>query len=125
IARVAAHARASLPEECCGLLIGRDDRIEDSVEARNTAERPTVRFVIDPADHFKAIREARRRGLDVVGFYHSHPRSPAAPSPADLAEATYAGYLYLIVGLAEETPEMGLFRLQDGNFLAKPFVTVA
>ena len=125
IARVTAHARAALPEECCGFLIGHDDRIEDAIAARNVSEQPTIRFLIDPADHFNAIRLARGRGLDVVGFYHSHPRSAAMPSVTDLAEATYHGYLYLIVGLARETPEIALFRLQEGNFLARPFVTVA
>ena len=86
--------------------------------ARNVSGNPAVRFVIDPKDHFDAIRESRRRGLDVVGFYHSHPRTPAVPSEADLLEATYEDYLYLIVSLASDPAEIRLFRLERGAFVA-------
>ena len=70
-----------------------------------------------------AIRRARERRLEVLGFYHSHPHSAAAPSAADREEASYPDHLYLIVGLAHEPPEMRCFRLKDGNFLELAFVT--
>ena len=122
---IGAHARESAPGECCGLLLGQDDdAIVQSVRAANIAADPTRRFEIDPQDHIDARRAARGRGLAVLGFYHSHPRSSAEPSPTDLAEATYPDHLYLIVSLARGAPDLGLFRLESGNFQATAFVTV-
>ena len=104
------------------MLLGTGDRIADVHPARNAAERPAARFVIDPRDHFAAIRDGRERGLSVVGFYHSHPRSAAVPSETDRAEAAYPGHLFLIVSLATPDPELRLYRFADGNFLEVPLV---
>jgi desampylase len=120
---VTAHAREAAPHECCGLLLGRDQAVVESVRAANIADDPARRFLIDPKDHIDGRRRARDRGLAVVGFYHSHPASAAAPSPRDLAEAGYADHLYLIVSLAAETPAVSLFRLEGGNFRTVRFVT--
>jgi proteasome lid subunit RPN8/RPN11 len=106
------------------VLLGRGDTIIDSARARNVADDPLRRFMLDPKDHIGSRRQARERGLAVVGFYHSHPASPAEPSATDLAEAGYADHLYLIVSLAADAPEVSLFRLEGGNFRATPFVTV-
>jgi proteasome lid subunit RPN8/RPN11 len=115
LARVVAHARETAPRECCGLLLGAAAHIVDVVPTRNIADDPG-RFEIDPADHIAGRRDARRRGLEVVGFYHSHPHSAPEPSARDLAEASYPDHLYLIVGLGVEPPESRLFRLVEGNF---------
>jgi desampylase len=131
VLRVAiAHARDAAPAECCGVLIGTGERIVEAVRARNIADRPT-RFEIDPKDHLDARRLARSRGLDVVGFYHSHPHSAASPSETDLAEAYYPDLVHLIVSLATDPPETRLFRPvgltgQAGarNFVEEAFVTV-
>ena len=121
---VVAHARSAAPDECCGLLLGAGDSVVDARPARNAAEAASRRFVVDPKDHIDGRRDARARGIEVVGFYHSHPRSPARPSQTDLEQASYDDHLYLIVGLAAEPPEVALFRLERGNFLAVPFVRV-
>jgi len=119
-----AHARAEAPRECCGVLVGSAAAVMEAAAARNMADVPT-RFLIDPQDHIDAIRRARQRGLQVVGFYHSHPHSSAVPSETDRAEANYPDHLYLIVGLAAASPEIRLFRFTtDGNFLELAFVTV-
>ena len=121
---VVAHARAAAPSECCGLLVGRADAIVDAVRAANIADDPVRRFVVDPKDHIDGRRQARTRGLAVVGFYHSHPVSPAEPSTTDVAEAGYADHLHLIVSLSGNAPGIAVFRLESGNFRAVPFVTV-
>jgi proteasome lid subunit RPN8/RPN11 len=118
---VYAHARDARPAECCGILVGRAGDVVDAIRARNLSENPN-RFLIDPKDHIDARRRARGRGLDVVGFYHSHPHSPPDPSPADEAEALYADHLYLIVSLACEPPEPRLYRLHAARFVEVPFV---
>ena len=121
---VVAHAREAAPDECCGLLLGRKDAIVEAIRARNIAADPATRFVIDPADHFGAIRTARARSLEIVGFYHSHPRSAPAPSARDLAEFDYQDHLYLIVSVRASPAEVELFRFTSGTFRPVSFVTV-
>jgi len=113
---IVAHAEAELPNECCGLLIGSALTIHESVPARNLAASPTS-YLIDPEDHFAAIRAARVSGFSVVGAYHSHPASPPTPSARDLAEASFPEFVYLIVSPAEghEQNKVGAYRLTEGH----------
>lgn len=108
-----AHARDAAPRECCGLLIGKHDAVARSVRARNL-DATATRYLIDPADHFAAIRSARTQELEVMGAYHSHPASAAIPSATDLAEANSgADFLYLIVSLRDD--EVLAYRIVDGQ----------
>jgi proteasome lid subunit RPN8/RPN11 len=118
---VVAHAVRAVPNECCGLLIGCRDEIDEPYPARNLAESAT-RFLIDPADHFAAIRHARASGRTVCGAYHSHPRGPSTPSHTDRAEMTDPSLLHMIVSLQDDEPRIGLFQWVDGNFVAVYFV---
>ena len=110
LAALVDHARAASPRECCGVLIGNDTDIVEAFGTRNIAASPD-RFLVDPSDHFQAVRRARECGLEILGFYHSHPHSPPYPSPTDLLEATHPNALCLIVGLGGPQPEARLFRL--------------
>jgi proteasome lid subunit RPN8/RPN11 len=116
-----AHARADAPLECCGLLIGREGLIDESWPARNLRGSAVV-YQVDPRDHFEAIRTARRSGRAVIGAYHSHPGSPAVPSPTDVAEAHDASLLYVIVSLLNELPDVRAFTLETGNFSERSLV---
>jgi len=117
---IVSHARETAPAECCGLLIGSSGAIVEAVRTRNIAEDPN-RFEIQPADHIHARRVARLRGLEVLGFYHSHPHSPATPSATDLAEASYPEHLYLIVSPIAEPAEVRLYHLEAGGFKELPW----
>ena len=119
--RIIGHAREAAPAECCGLLVGRGTHVVDALPTRNIANSPT-RFLIDPKDHIDGRREARSRGLDVIGFYHSHPHSAAEPSPRDLDEAGYPDHLYLIVGLHSEPPDVRAFIPGARTFREVPLV---
>src|SRR4051812_6612279 len=119
-----AHARVAAPDECCGVVLGRNGVIHEVVPTRNVAEHPRTRFVLDPADHIAARRYGRDRGLEVLGFYHSHPHSAAVPSASDVEEASYPDHLYLIVGLAADPPEVRVFGFDNGNIREHAFVTV-
>jgi len=109
---IVAHARQTSPEECCGLLIGTPKRVE-SVHAARNLRRSSTRYLVDPLDHFAAIRSARQVGLGVVGAYHSHPACPPEPSTTDKREATDPNFLHLIV--SPVTAETRGFRLVDGQ----------
>jgi proteasome lid subunit RPN8/RPN11 len=111
---VATHARVAAPAECCGVLIGRGHRIIDAVPAKNLSDDP-AKYVLDPAAQFHAQRTARAKGLEVVGFYHSHPHSAPAPSDTDLREA-YPEVIYLIAGLVGDGSELRAYTAVDGKF---------
>jgi proteasome lid subunit RPN8/RPN11 len=108
------HARRDAPLECCGLLAARDGVIDESIPTRNLKASP-VAFLIDPADHFAALKRTRAERREIVGAYHSHPRSPAVPSATDLAEAHYEEFLYVIVSLAGAEADLRAYRLVSGT----------
>jgi proteasome lid subunit RPN8/RPN11 len=89
--------------------------VQRVVRARNLEESPT-RYLIDPAEHFAAIREARASGLRVMGAYHSHPSSAPEPSETDIAEATGGpDFCYLIVSLVGSPGgEVRGYRVKNG-----------
>src|SRR6266404_3537437 len=105
------------------MLIGSGASIDEAVRARNIAESRT-RFLIDPKNHLDAMRAARSRGLEVLGFYHSHPHSPAWPSPTDVTEAAYPDSVYLIVSLEGAVEDTRLFRIGHGGATELPLITV-
>ena len=121
--RIVAHAVADLPNECCGLLIGNAEVVEDAAKARNI-KRSRTRFQVEPADHFAAIRRARAAGLEVIGAYHSHPSGPSGPSETDRARLTDPAMFHVIVSLAHGTRTVRAFRLADGNFIPLELVPV-
>lgn len=84
-------------DEVCGLLLGRDRRIEAIGPAANVAPDPARHFELDPAVLIAAHRAARAGGLPVIGHYHSHPSGIAWPSATDAACASPDGSAWLIV----------------------------
>jgi proteasome lid subunit RPN8/RPN11 len=120
---IAAHARAEAPRECCGLLLGpamdtsgavTDIAVSRAEPTRNLAA-VTTRYDIDPADHFRVIRQARAAGLAVIGAYHSHPTSAPVPSPTDLAEG-WPNFLYLIATLRPLEPAIRAYLLDGPSY---------
>lgn len=83
IARLARAAADAAPCEACGVLVGIGDRVETVVAIPNVATRPD-RFELDPDALFAALVEAESAGLQVLGTFHSHPRTAAVPSPVDI-----------------------------------------
>jgi proteasome lid subunit RPN8/RPN11 len=114
---VTKHAQAALPAECCGILVGTPTQILSAVPSANLADDPRRQFLVDPKTHIEARRDARLRGLSVIGFYHSHPQSAPVPSQTDLENASYPDHLYLIVRPRAEGSEARLFRLESAQFV--------
>ena len=123
VAAIAAHARRESPKECCGLLVGNAREVCDAVETANVAVEPNRHYQVSPVDHFALIKRCRETSvqgsvpLEVIGVYHSHPRSAPVPSPTDRCEA-FGDFLYVIVGpVGGPAPmEMRAYRLNDGEF---------
>jgi proteasome lid subunit RPN8/RPN11 len=108
-----AHAREEAPRECCGLLVGKGESIARIVRAKNL-DASATRYLIDPEDHFRAIRHARADGLEVIGAYHSHPSSLPLPSDTDIAEAnTGADFIYVIVSPVGDA--VRAYRIDQGS----------
>lgn len=100
------HARVEAPNEACGWLAGsRDDgeglKVARSFPVPNGSHTPEVRFVMEPGAQIAAMREIRDSDLDIVGTYHSHPKSPARPSERDGELALYPDLVHLIISLPE------------------------
>lgn len=93
-----ANARAAHPLEACGLLLGRGALIEEVRACANVHPEPARQFEIDPQALVNAHRAARAGGPKVLGYYHSHPSGPSAPSVTDRAHATGDGRVWAIVG---------------------------
>lgn len=83
------HVASCVPLEACGLLAGKDDRVEKMIGVQNQAQSE-VRFVMDPYEQLKAFEWIEAHGLELLGIFHSHPAGPETASPTDIAEAAYA-----------------------------------
>ena len=107
---IRVHGEETYPHECCGVLLGTlpgnkpsEARVAvQAVRAGNTrTDSAHNRYQIAPGELVKIEREARRQGLQIVGFYHSHPDHPAQWSSTDLAEAHWLGCSYVITAVAK------------------------
>jgi proteasome lid subunit RPN8/RPN11 len=125
-ARIRAHGVETYPHECCGALLGKDDGTAISTGDQPVREvwslfplvnrrddSPRNRFSVTSEDVLAAEKAAKEQGLEVVGWYHSHPDHPARPSEYDRDHA-WPWYSYIIVSVAEGKPElMTSWRLND------------
>lgn len=108
---IRAHGEETYPYECCGALLGTaipnitmgdDWNVVAAVRAGNTrTDSAHNRYNISPLELVKIERDARRQGLGIAGFYHSHPDHPAQWSTTDLAEAHWLGCCYVITAVAK------------------------
>lgn len=116
---VFAHATDAAPEECCGLLGGQPDgRVVNIYRLRNVAVHRENSYEAAPEDLFAAQREMRAREEQLIGIYHSHPRSTEpTPSQTDVRLAYYPQAVYFIVGLAGARPVMRAFRISERDEL--------
>lgn len=102
------HGEETYPHECCGVLLGRFapdqeasvNDVAETIRAGNTrTDSAHNRYSIAPQELVRIQRAGRERGLDIVGFYHSHPDHPARWSPTDFAEAHWIGCSYVITAV--------------------------
>jgi proteasome lid subunit RPN8/RPN11 len=113
IDEMVAHAREDLPNECCGMIGGRDGEATRVVRVDNAAASP-LRYEMEPQAQFDALKAIEAEGEELLGIYHSHTRSAAYPSQTDVNQAVaWPEQVYVIVSLAEEDPDVKGYLLAD------------
>jgi proteasome lid subunit RPN8/RPN11 len=112
---IVAHAREDAPNECCGLIAGADGLATRVHRARNEFASPT-RFNVHPQDLIRITTEIEDGREELVGIYHSHPRSEAFPSQTDVnLAANWPDPLWLICSLADSEPVVRAFSIRHGK----------
>lgn len=129
VLEIIAHAWEGAPEEACGLLVGREHRVEVFVPCRN-ADQSSRTFSI-AADGWtaadKAIDSRPGEGLEVIGVVHSHTHTEAYPSPTDVIQAgnpMLAGWHWTLVSLSPPAPVLRSYLIEDGNIIEEPIAVV-
>jgi len=113
IDEMVAHAREDLPNECCGMVGGRDGEATSVVRVVNSAASP-LRYEMDPQGQYNALKAIEDGGDELLAIYHSHTKSAAYPSQTDVNQAVaWPEQVYLIVSLAEERPDVKGYLLAD------------
>ena len=109
-----AHARADLPNECCGMVGGRDGEATAAIRVANSASSP-LRYEMDPQEQYNALKEIEDGGGELLAIYHSHTKSAAYPSQTDVNQAVaWPEQIYVIVSLADEdAPDVKAYLLKD------------
>ena len=105
---LAAHAARCFPEECCGILLGRQTPagpvVQRAIEAENIAQHDRARsYQIDWNTLLSVMRRVRTGSIDLIGFYHSHPDGSDSPSPRDRKDA-WIGFSYVIIAVTDGKP---------------------
>lgn len=125
---MATMAVNGYPHETCGVLAGTcaggEVRVERVFQARNlNVERARDRYELAPHDLMSADQSAREAGLEIVGFWHTHPDRPARPSETD-REAAWNEYSYVILSVSDARVEdLRSWRLNGGGFVEERVVT--
>ena len=104
--QIRKHGEKTYPYECCGFLVGaREGEVNVLAEVHAAVnerqESRETRYLITPEQSKRADDYARSRGLGIIGYYHSHPDHPAAPSGYDLDHSCWPGESYIIVAVEQ------------------------
>lgn len=113
--QIIRHCRNEFPNEACGILAGKEGNVQKIYEMVNMDKSPASYFM-DAQEQFRVIKDIRKRGLEMVGIYHSHVASPAYPSIRDVELAFYPEVSYVIVSLKDkDSPDIRSFKIKEGK----------
>jgi proteasome lid subunit RPN8/RPN11 len=114
------HALAERPNEACGMVAGIGNRALKVYPAANADPSP-VRYLMEPRDQLRIMRDIEERGWELLGIFHSHTHTAAYPSQTDVSLAYYPDALYIIISLADENhPVVRAFHIVDGQITEEP-----
>jgi len=118
--QMVAQTKAEAPIEACGILAGRESRVEKLYKMTN-ADRRSDHFMMEPKEQFKVIKDVREAGLEMLAIYHSHPATPARPSAEDNRLALTPDVTYIIVSLQNgDHPAVKGFLMENGSMTEVP-----
>lgn len=109
------HARSEAPNEACGVIAGRGTVTHEVIPIANVADDQQHTYVMDEQSLVTTLISIEKRGLELVGFYHSHPNSDPIPSPTDIRQATYPATPYLIVSLKGSEARLSAWLMRYGQ----------
>jgi proteasome lid subunit RPN8/RPN11 len=112
--QIVNHAKKSASIEACGYLASKDNVLSLAYELTNI-DHSFEHFSFAPKEQFFALKDARNRGFEVTAVYHSHPASPARPSPEDIRLALDAEKLYVIISLLGGGENIRAFWIKNGQ----------
>jgi len=118
------HAREESPNEACGILAGKNDRVFRLYRARNAEDSPTT-YRLFPDEQYRIFKDIEDRGLEIIGIYHSHPSSAPVPSDTDIRQAYSPEVTHIVISLAEsEEPQVRAFRISEDEVIEQDLLVV-
>ncbi len=109
------HSKKEFPVEACGILAGKDGKVQKIYQMTNTKQNATE-YLMETEELYKVLTEIESLGLDILGIYHSHTKGEAYPSPKDVMMAYFPDTAYVIISLKNiNNPIVRLFRIVDGK----------
>lgn len=120
--KMIAHVDSHAPLESCGLLAGRDSKVEAVLEVTNQAQSP-LRYVMDPIEQLHAFEWIETNQMDLLATFHSHPTGPETVSPTDITQAAYA-VIHIILARVDSMWRARAFWIENGSFLEVPLQVV-
>lgn len=116
------HVSAVLPEEGCGVLIGKNNLVEKNLPITNQAHSQN-RYFMEPVELVHAFEQMDSLNLDLLAIYHSHPNGPQIPSETDIKEFFYPGVVTLILTPHETRWTIRAFEIKNNTFFEIGFQT--
>lgn len=117
------QAKNSFPEECCALLGGESKTFTYYYQLKNCAKEPEKNFSIAPIEIFQTLQHMSRTKQELLGIYHSHPKSAAYPSKKDVALALYPKAVYFILSLHAKE-ELAAFSIVENKITCLDFCII-
>ena len=113
--KLVEHAEKEAPNEACGILAGKDYKVEKVYEIVNT-DNSAKTFFMEPKQQLKVMKEIRNLGLEMIGIYHSHLETEAYPSAHDVELAYYSDASYVIVSIKDRNnSSIRSFKIVEGK----------
>lgn len=127
IDKIYQHSINEFPDECCGILAGKNNEISQIYMIENAAKSP-YRYLMDPKDFLHADKDATDKNIDFIAFYHSHTHSQAYPSATDVRMALESGWIDIIYALIslenKDNPVLKIFSISESGNISEENFTI-
>lgn len=115
-AEIIAHAKENLDQESCGILAGKNGKVEKVYKMANVSDSPELCYFMDSREQLNVMKKIRNLNLEMIGIYHSHPKSEPYPSLRDVELAFYPEVVYIIISLKNSAaPELKAYKIVAGK----------